>query len=163
MHCPAGLPANGPDHHDGGHTFGVAIDGRVPRHEARQAERPELSRCPNIVDEALALPFALGPEFRRGQHHLMVDLGHVLGGNADLDHLDAVARLQHAVADFGGLDEAVARVQPDGSALILVDHVDPAPDAEDQLEAHLVEMHHVRHRPAIRNADVGRNHRAAQT
>jgi hypothetical protein len=43
----------------------------------------------------------------------MVDLGHMLGRNPDLDHLDPVAGLQHAVADLGRLDEAIARRQPD--------------------------------------------------
>jgi hypothetical protein len=41
----------------------------------------------------------------------VVDLGHVLGRHADLDHLDPVGRLQHAVADARRLDEAVPAVE----------------------------------------------------
>jgi hypothetical protein len=48
-----------------------------------------------------------------------------------------------------------------GSALILIEHIDPAIDAEDQLETDLVKMHHVGHR-AVRHPDMRSNHRAAE-
>ena len=80
----------------------------------RRAGAPGWTPAPTIVHEALALPFAVGAELGCRQGHVMVDFGDMLGGNADLDHLDPVGRVQHPVADFGGLDEAVAGGQPDG-------------------------------------------------
>jgi hypothetical protein len=63
------------------------------------------------MHEALPVPFAVGPEMRGGQGHRMVDLGHMFGRHADLDHLDPFARFQHPMADLRRLDEAVAGMQ----------------------------------------------------
>jgi hypothetical protein len=53
------------------------------------------------MHEPLAVPFAVGPEMRGGQGHVVVDLGHMLGRNADFHHLHAFG-MQHLVADAGG-------------------------------------------------------------
>ena len=75
---------------------------------------------------------------------------------------DAVRGFEHAVANLGRLNEAVAGGKPDRPALVLVDHIDPAAVAEDELEADRVVMDHVRHRAAVGDADVTRDDRAAE-
>ena len=86
----------------------------------------------------------------------------MVGGDADFDHLDPVAGFQHAVADCRGLDEAIARVQPADAALVFIEHVNPASDAENQLKADLMVMHQIRHF-AIGHANMAGNHRPTQT
>ncbi len=64
-----------------------------------------------VEDKPLPLPFTVRAQMRGWQGHVMVDLGDMLGGHADLDHFDAVRGFQHAVADFGRLDKAIARIR----------------------------------------------------
>ena len=54
--------------------------------------------------------------------------------------------LEHAVADARRLQHAIARGEDEIGALPLVDQADSADDAEDQLEADVVEVHLARHR-----------------
>ena len=162
MACPGGRRPGRARHHDRGDTFGVGVDRRVPRLKTGNAERLPGRAFSLIVDKALPLPFAVVAQLRRGQGHVMVNLRDMVCRDADFDHLDPVAGFQHAVADFGGLDETVARRQADRAALIFINHINPALDAEDQLETDLVEMHHVGHRAAVGNADMAGNHGPAQ-
>ena len=83
MDGPARLAAIRLRHHDGGHTPGVCIDGRIARHEARQAEGQELPLGPLVKDKALAIPFAVGAQMRGGEFHLVVNFGDVFGGDAE--------------------------------------------------------------------------------
>ena len=93
----------------------------------------------------------------------MIDGSQVFGGYTQLDHLRPIRGLQHPMADPRGLDHAVSRFQAKRGSLILVDQVEPATVAVDELKGDGVVVHHVRHRPAVRNADVGSDHGAAQT
>ena len=99
---------------------------------------------------------------RRRQRHLVVDGGHVFGRHADLDHLQVLRRLEHAVADARRLDHAVAGAEDERRPLVLVDQPHPAAVAEDQLKADRVVVHHVGHRPGVGDADVGGDDAAAQ-
>ena len=59
--------------------------------------------------------------------------------------------------DFGWLNHAITRMQAKLRPLILIDEVHPAGDAENQLKPDRVIMNYVRHRSAIRDADVAGN------
>ena len=59
------------------------------------------------------------------------------------------------MADLGRLEHAVAGLEDEGLALVLVDHPDPAPVAVDELEADAVVVDVVRHRAAVGDRDVG--------
>ena len=76
-------------------------------------------------------------------------------GAADFDHLEAVRGFQHPVTNFRRLQHAIARVQQEGIALILIDQAHPAGHAIDHLEADLVEMDVIGHRSALADADLG--------
>ena len=56
---------------------------------------------------------------------------------------------KHTMTDLGRLEDAVAGLQTERFALVLVDDVDPATGAEDQLESDPVEVHVIRNRPAV--------------
>ena len=114
----------------------------------------------DIMHETLAVPFPVRAEMRGGQGHLVVDLGHVVGRNADFHHLHPFGK-QHLVADAGGLDKAVTRMDTPDIPLIFIQNIHPTRDAEDQLEPDPVEMHHVRHRP-VRHPDVACDHRTTK-
>ena len=86
--------------------------------------------------------------------HLVVDRRYVLCRHTDLDDLDVLRCVQHAMPDLRRLDQAVAAVQAERSALVLVDNVDPPPVAEDELETDGVVVDHVGNRPTVRYADV---------
>ena len=62
---------------------------------------------------------------------------------------------QHAVPDLGRLHDAVAGLQAERFALVLVDEVDPTAGAEDQLEPDPVEVHRVGDLAPTGDADVG--------
>ena len=85
----------------------------------------------------------------------MVGDGLVNGGAADLDHLEPGRGLQHPMADLRRLQHAIAGLEQEGLALILIDEARPALAAIDHLEADLVEMDVVGHRPAFGDADMG--------
>ena len=116
-----------------------------------------------VQNKPLTVPLAVRAVMGRRQVHLVVDDRHMVGGHADLDHLQHIGGVEDAVADLGRLDYAVARRQPELRPLILVNQIDPAGMTEYQLKADLVKMHHVRHRSALRNADMGGDEGAAQT
>ena len=130
--CPWGY-ASGAGHHNRGYALGVGVDGGVARFKAGDAEGGEMACGPHVMNKALAFPHAVGVHGGVGQGHLVVDFGDVVGGDADFDHLDPIARLQNAVPDRGGLDEAIPRVQAPNATLIFIKHIDPAFDAKDQL------------------------------
>ena len=92
----------------------------------------------------------------------MVDGCQVLGGHAQLDHLAVVRRLQHPVTDLRRLDDTVARLEAEGGPLVLVDQVEPAAVAVNELKGDGVEVHHVRHRASLANADVRGDHGPAE-
>ena len=64
--------------------------------------------------------------------------------------------------DFWWLDHAIASMQPKFRTLILIDKINPASDAENELKSDCVIMHHVGYRTTIRNADMAGNNRAAK-
>ena len=91
----------------------------------------------------------------------MVGNGDVLGGAANLHHLGAGRAFQHPVTNHGRLQHAVTGVHEEGFALAFIDHPDPALAAKNHLKPDLVEMHIVRHQPALQDADVRCNEGAA--
>ena len=66
------------------------------------------------------------------------------------------------MADFRRLQHAVALVQDEGLALILIDQAHPTLQAIDHLKADAVIMHPVAYRPAVANADLGSDEPAAE-
>ena len=99
---------------------------------------------------------------RRRQGHGVIGEGLVHGRTADLDHLEPGRGFEHAVADLRRLQHAIAGVEQERLALVLVDQPRPAGLAIDHLEADAVEMHVVRHRPAVGDADVRGDEAPAQ-
>ena len=93
----------------------------------------------------------------------MLGPGLVVGGTAELDDLEAVAALQHPVADLGRLQHAVAGLHEQRFALVLVDDPHPPLVAVDHLEPHLVVVHVVGHGTGRRDADVGADEPSALT
>ena len=64
--------------------------------------------------------------------------------------------------DFWWLDHAIAGMQPKFRTLILIDKINLASDAENELKSDCVIMHHVGYRTTIRNADMAGNNRPPQ-
>ena len=104
----------------------------------------------------------LGADVWGRQLHLVVDGGEVFRGHADLDHLESGRRLEHPVADLGGLDHAVAGAEHERRPLVLVHEPHPAAVAEDELEADRVVVDHVVHRTRFGDPDVRRDDGAAE-
>ncbi len=140
-----------------GNTVRRVQNASVTMYKARDA--PGMPVCLRLLmmDETLALkePVWVSRAIRQG--HFMVDGGDMLSWNTDLDHLDIVGGKQHTMPDFGWLNHAITRMQAKFRPLILIDEVHPARDAENQLKPDRVIMNHVRHRSAIRDADVAGN------
>ena len=108
-----------------------------------------------MAAERLTAEDAIRVQHPGRQLHHVVDGGHVVGGHADLDHLQVLGRFEHAVPDLRGLDHAVPGLQHEGRALVLVHELHLAPVGEDQLETHGVVVHDVRHGTGVGNPDVG--------
>jgi hypothetical protein len=149
-------------HLDGRHARGRRADARFPSFESRQSPgRPDglLHLAPA---EFLSAEIPIGAENRRGQLHLVIHGGDVLGRYADLDHLKILGRLEHPVPNLRRLNDAIARFQIERRSLILVHQLDPAVIAIDQLKAHRVIVDHIRHGSRVGNADVRRDDAAAE-
>ena len=114
------------------------------------------------MDETLSLEPAIRIGRAVRQLHLVVDGGHMLGRDAYFQNLDIVRGKKHPVAYFRRLDHAVAGMKPEFRTLILIDEVHPPGETEDQLKPHRMVMHHVGHRPAVGNADMAGDDRAAK-
>ena len=145
------------------HAFGARRNPGIAAAKAGDTEGLPDRAVLDVMHEPLPLPFArrVTRAVRQRQH--MVDGGDMFGGHPDLDHLDIGRCVADAVAYLGRLDHAIACGQAHHAALILIKHIDPAAIAVDQLKPDGVVMHHVGHRPAIGNADVTGDDRAAQT
>ena len=114
--CPLGL-ASRAGHLDGRHARGRRADARLARLESVQSPgRPDglLHLAPA---EALSAEIPIGVQERRGQLHLVIHGGDVLGWYADLNHLEILGRLQHPVPDLRRLNDAIARLQARTAAL----------------------------------------------
>ena len=108
-----------------------------------------------MAAERLTAEDAIGIQNRSRQLDLVVDGGHVVGGHADLDHLQVLGRFEHAVPDLRGLDHAVPGLQHEGRPLVLVDELHLAPIGEDQLETHGVVVDDVGNGTGVGDPDVG--------
>jgi len=161
--CRHGRDGRGPQHPDPAQALGGPRDAGVAGFEAGQPRGPPGRRGGDVADELLRLVQPLRQAATGGQRHLGVAVGLVDGGAAELHHLGAGRRFEHPVADLGRLQHAVAGVQDEGLALVLVDQPDPARLAEDHLEPDPVVVHVVRHRPAGRKQDVGGHEAPVQT
>lgn len=92
----------------------------------------------------------------------MVDGGDVLCRHTYLDHLQLIRRLKHTVPDLRRLGHTITGIENEWLTLVFVDKPYPALVAIDQLKPDHVIVHHVRHRPAGRNANVRRNDAATE-
>ena len=103
------LPGIRRGHLNPGDSLGVA----APIPVSRASQTPGIRQGSQVAwasrcrDELRAVELPLGTEVRGGQLHLVVHAGQVLGGNADLDHLDPCRGLEDPVADLRGLDHAI--------------------------------------------------------
>ena len=149
-------------HLDPGDPTGTGGDAGVARDKAGNPPVTPLGLGFSVMDKALPLkkPVRIGRAVR--QFHFMVDGRHMLGRNTDFQNLDIVRGKQNPVADFRRLDHAISRMKPELRPLVLIDEVHPSGEAEDQLEADRVVMHHVGHRPAVGNADMAGDDRPAE-
>ena len=118
--CPADS-AGRAGHLHRGHAAGRRADAGLARLESGQPPR----RPHRLLDASLRQniwPPKSRPGFRIGvgSVHLVIHGGDVLGGHADLDHLEVLGRLEHAVPNLRRLDDAIARAQDERRPLILV-------------------------------------------
>ena len=155
-------PGQRPGHLDAGHAPGRFADPGVPNLEARAPSGPPGRLRLPVVDERRARELPFRPEVRRGQLHFVIHRGQVFRRHPDLDDFQAVGGLEHPVTDLRGLDHAVSGAQDERRALVLVHHPDPAPVAEDELEADRVVVDLVVHRSPFRDPDVGGDHGASE-
>ena len=153
-----------PDNLHAGHAFGVRADRRVTRGRSRaggtrpiRASRPH---CGQTADPAIR-----GRGAGRGVGKVIscsISVTCSAGTPISITSIPSLACSTRWRISGGWIKQSPA-VRRIGGALILIDHIDPALDAEDQLKPDLVEMHHVRHRAAVRNADMAGDDRAAKT
>eukprot|EP00966_Prymnesium_polylepis_P315095 7280969-Prymnesium_polylepis.1 len=96
------------------------------------------------------------------ERELLIRARRVLRGHSQLENLEAVGSLEHAVSNGGRLDHQVARGQHKRLALALVHQSRPPGKTVYALEAHQVKMRVVGHRSTGRDLDLRRDHRATE-
>ena len=84
----------------------------------------------------------------------MVNGREVFRGNGDFHDFNIVRGVQDTVPNFRGLDQTVSSFKSKGWTLVLVNKVDPASIAIDQLKSDSVIMDHVGDRSAFGNTNV---------
>lgn len=62
----------------------------------------------------------------------------MVGGQRDLNDLGIGLAFENAMADLGRLNNQIARLEPEGFALVLINYLYPALRAIDQLQFDLV-------------------------
>ena len=144
----------GLDNHRSTETVGRGADARVTDEQA--IDEPGITRRVggDVTDESLSGERPAGTDLTGRQGDLVLDESVVDGRTADLDDFQAGRTAKNTMTDLRRLEHAVAGVQAERITLVLVDDVDPATRAEDQLEADPVEVHVVRNRSAITNQYV---------
>ena len=110
-----------------GETSRRLADPEVTLLEAAAVPRlPRGERRP-VAGEALSGELAIGTEPRGRQFDRVLDDRLVLGGTTDLDDLEVGRALEHPVPDAGRLQHAVAGLEHERLALVLVDQARPNP------------------------------------
>ncbi len=151
------------DHHHRGDAAGIRGDGGVAGDQAGDAERLPLGPGRRCCGRSAGPPIrarGAGPGVGRSMS-CSISVTCSAGTPISITSIPSEASSTRWRISGGWMKQSPA-MQPPLRALILVDHVDPALDAEDQLEADLVEMHHVGHRAAVGDADMAGDDRAAE-
>ena len=137
---------------DLGDSFGCRRDAGLCRLAAAE-RRPRRVRG-NMAQEPLPAEVAVRVDAAGRQHDVMIGVGGVKRGQADLDHFEHRRAFEHAVADTRRLDDHVPGDHHERLALILIDHAHPPRSDHDQLERDMVIMRPVGDRPAPGDRDV---------